>query len=70
MRKLTLPNWYYSPIVCMDYSVLNKDDVKILNNDLLENGVLFADCVKTSAEYTKLVSGMPAMVMDFYFKGV
>ena len=67
MKKLTFPNWYYSPLVCMDYSGLNKDDIKILNNDLLDNGVLFSDCVKTSEEYIKLISGMPCMMQDFYF---
>lgn len=70
MKKLTFPNWYYPALVCMDYSGMSADDRKILNNDLLDNDVLFSDCIKTSAEYTKIVSGMPAMVMDFYFKGV
>ena len=69
MKKLTFPVWYYSPVVCMDYSGLNAEDRKILNNDLLDNGVLFSDCIKTSQEYTKLISGMYCMVMDFYFKG-
>jgi len=53
----------------MDYSGLDKEDIKTLNNDLLNNGVLFSDCIKTSEEYTKLQSGAYLTVIDFYFKG-
>jgi hypothetical protein len=69
MKKLTLPSWYYPAIVCMDYSGLDNTDRKTLNTSLLDNGVLFSDCIKTSEEYTKLTSGVFAMVQDFYFKG-
>lgn len=69
MRKLTFPSWYYPAIVCTDYSGLNKDDIKALNNDLLNNNVLFSDCIKTSEEYAKLVSGVFLTVQDFYFRG-
>jgi len=69
MKKLTFPNWYYPPLICMDYSGLDKEDIKTLNNDLLNNGVLFSDCIKTSEEYTKLQSGAYLTVIDFYFKG-
>ena len=69
MKKLTFPSWYYPAIVCMDYSGLDNTDRKTLNTSLLDNDVLFADCVKTSEEYEKLTSGVFAMVQDFYFKG-
>jgi hypothetical protein len=63
----TYPSIWASAIVNHDYSGLDKEDIKILNNQLLDDEVSFCDCVAVSDEYTKLVNGMWCMVADFTF---
>ena len=66
--KMTYPSWFYPALICMDYSGLKNEDFKLLNTILLNDGVLFSDCKKTSEEYPKLIAGVYCMVMDFYFE--
>lgn len=48
IKQINMPSLWASAIVNHDYSLLDKDDIKALNKELLNNDVSFCDCVECS----------------------
>ena len=63
-----MPARFASAIINLDYTGLDKDDIKNLNNDLLNNNLLFSDCLNCGDEYIGKYNGITDLIIDYSFK--
>jgi hypothetical protein len=65
LHKLTTKAVFYNAIVNHFYEGLSKEQIKELNNLLLDNNLTFCDVKKVSEPYFDDASNL---LQDFYFK--
>lgn len=68
IKQINMPSLWASAIVNHEYSLLDKDDIKALNKELLNNDVSFCDCVECSEPFVGLISGAYCELITYSFR--
>lgn len=68
-ETIIMPALWASAIINYDYSGLCEDDVKELNNYLLNNSLSFKDCLMCSEDsYMVNFNGLATMCLEYTYK--
>ena len=68
-QTIIAPAHWASAIVNLDYSGLDNTDIRVLNKYLLDNDVLFKDCLTCSeTEQLNKFNGELCMTLEYTFK--